>query len=83
MLHTINIKDVVNQNVLLAVGWSFFTFFIISTRLRQNIIAKIGIKYTLMNTNTIIDGTFTSTIIIPNPYIIYLPFIQEFGPLVE
>lgn len=47
--HTINTKDVVNQNVFVVVDWSFFTFFIISTRLRQNMIAKIGIKYTLKN----------------------------------
>lgn len=44
MLHTIRIKDVVIQNVFLVVDSSFFTFFIISTRLRQKIIANIGIK---------------------------------------
>ncbi|HBT71545.1 MAG TPA: hypothetical protein DEB37_04520 [Lysinibacillus sp.] len=44
MLHIINAKEIVNQTVLAVVGCSFFTFFIISTRFRQNIIAKIGIK---------------------------------------
>jgi hypothetical protein len=41
---TINRKDIVNQNVFFAVGSSLFIFFNISTRLTQNIIAKMGIK---------------------------------------
>lgn len=44
MLHTISIKDVVIQNVFLVVDSSLFTFFMIVTRLRQKIIANIGIK---------------------------------------
>lgn len=54
ILQTIKTKDAVNQNVLVEVGCSFFTFLIISTRLIQNIIAKIGITYTFINANTII-----------------------------
>lgn len=47
ILQTIKTKDVVNQNVLVEVDCSFFTFLIISTRLMQNTIAKIGITYTI------------------------------------
>ncbi|MFL1996295.1 hypothetical protein VYF65_001748 [Lysinibacillus irui] len=43
MLQTMNTKDIVNQTVLVVVGCSFFIFFIIATRFRQNVIAKIGI----------------------------------------
>lgn len=53
MLHTINTKENVSQKVLRSVGSSFFTFFIISTKLRQNITAKIGEKYTLIKGNMI------------------------------
>ena len=62
------IKDAVNHKVLAAVGCSFFAFFIISTRLMQNIVAKIGITYRLMTKKTHINKLF-----IPfNKYTIFL-----------
>lgn len=44
MVHTINTKDVVIRNVFKVVVWSFFAFFMMATRLRQKIIANIGMK---------------------------------------
>ena len=44
MLHTIKVNDIVNHIVFLVVGCSFFIFLNISTRFRQKIIAKIGVK---------------------------------------
>lgn len=44
MLHTMSVKEIVSQAVLLVVFSSLFTFFNIDTKFKQKIIHSIGIK---------------------------------------
>lgn len=80
MLHIISVKDNASQTVLIEVSSSFFIFFNMETKFKQNIIQRNGIKNTpILRANA---NTLSIPLILFN-YNTILPINKASPPIVE